>query len=128
VRYLIVGGYAVAYHGYPRATGDLDLWIAIDSDNAERMVTALREFCFDLPELSTDLFLSPGRIIRMGEPPFRIEVLTSVSGVEFEECYRERVAETFGSVEVSIISLKHLKANKRAAGRHQDLSDLEHLP
>src|SRR5215475_8749269 len=89
VEYLLIGGYAVGYHGYPRATNDLDIWIAVHPDNAERVTRALREFGFDVPGLSSKLFLDDKRIVRMGVPPLRIEVMTSISGVAFEECYAE---------------------------------------
>lgn len=91
VEYLLIGGYAVGYHGYPRATHDLDIWIAIHPNNAKRVVAALREFEFDMPELSPDLFLQDRRIVRMGVPPLRIEIATTISGVKFRECYRKRV-------------------------------------
>ncbi len=128
VRYLLIGGYAVGYHGYPRATNDMDVWIAIHPDNAQRMVTVLREFGFDLPELTPDLFLQENKIIRMGNPPMRLEISTGISGVEFDECYASRVVDTLDGVEVNIIDLPHLKANKKAAGRLKDLADLEYLP
>jgi len=128
VRYLLIGGYAVGYHGYPRATNDMDIWIAIHPENAERMVIALREFGFDLPELTPDLFLIENKIIRMGNPPMRLEISTGISGVEFEECYSSRSVDTIDGVEVNIIDLLHLKANKKAAGRYKDLADLENLP
>jgi hypothetical protein len=128
VRYLLVGGYAVGYHGYPHATNDMDIWIAIHPDNAKRVVNALREFGFDLPELIPDLFLQEDKIIRMGNPPMRLEITTSISGVEFEECYSSRVVDILEGVEVNIIDLPHLKLNKKAAGRMKDLADLEYLP
>jgi hypothetical protein len=128
VKYLLIGGYAVGYHGYPRATNDMDIWIAIHPDNARRMVKALREFGFDLPELIPDLFLQEGKIVRMGNPPMRLEITTRVSGVEFDECYASRVVDVLDGVEVAIIDLRHLKLNKKAAGRLKDLADLENLP
>lgn len=128
VEYLLIGGYAVAYHGYPRATNDIDIWIAINPSNAERIVAALREFGFDLPELSTNLFLIENRIIRMGVPPMRIEIATTISGVNFEQCYKERITGEIDDVSISIISLNHLKINKLASGRFKDLNDLENLP
>ena len=126
--YLLIGGYAVNYHGYPRATADMDIWIAAHPGNADRVVAALREFGFDLPDLSPELFLRPWQIIRLGVPPVRIEISTTISGVDFAECYAARVEDTLDGVPVSLISLPHLKRNKRAYGRHQDLADLEHLP
>ncbi len=128
VEYLLIGGYAVAYHGYPRATADMDIWIAAHPRNAERVVAALKEFGFDLPELSPELFLKEGQIIRMGVPPVRIEIATGISGVSFGRCYAARVVDVLDEVEVNLISLADLKANKKAAGRHRDLDDLEHLP
>lgn len=128
VEYLLIGGYAVAYHGYPRGTADMDVWIAIHPDNAARIVAALKAFGFDVLALSPDLFLKEGQVIRMGMPPVRIEIATTISGVRFEDCYAERVADVLDGVEVNLISLEHLKANKKASGRLRDLDDLEHLP
>jgi hypothetical protein len=128
VEYLLVGGYAVGYHGYPRATVDLDVWIAVSEANASKMVTVLRRFGMETPDLSPALFLDKGKIIRMGHPPVRVEIHTELSGVEFGECYENRLRTEFGGVEVNVINIADLKANKRAAGRHKDLDDLEHLP
>ena len=127
VEYLLIGGWAVGYHGYPRATYDLDVWIAISPANANRVVKALIEFGFSVPELSADLFQQPDKIVRMGVEPKRIEVMTSISGVEFDECYRERVETMMGDVPVSLINLHYLKINKKASGRLKDLADLEQL-
>jgi len=128
VRYLLIGGYAVGYHGYPRATADMDIWVEMQPENAEKVVSALREFGFDIPELSAELFLKEKQIVRMGVPPVKLEITTSISGVEFEECYKERVTDRLDGVEVNLISLKHLKINKKASGRYKDLNDLENLP
>ena len=128
VRYLLIGGYAVGYHGYPRATNDLDVWIAIHPENAERMVSVLREFGIDHPELSPNLFLQENKITRMGFPPMRLEITTGISGVDFEESYASRVVDKLDGMEVNIIDLPHLKTNKKAAGRLKDLADLENLP
>jgi hypothetical protein len=128
VRYLLIGGYAVGYHGYPRATNDMDVWIAVSPENATRMTAVLREFGFDTPELSANLFLQEKRIVRMGIPPMRIEITTGISGVNFDECYTERIVDTIDDVQVNIISLRRLKENKKASGRYKDLNDLENLP
>ena len=128
VEYLLIGGYAVAYHGYPRATEDMDLWVASHPENAARMVSVLRQFGFDIPELKPDLFLRPDTIARMGVPPVRIELCTTISGVDFAACYRARVTEVIDGVKVTIIDLEHLKENKKASGRFRDLDDLERLP
>lgn len=127
IKYLVIGGYAVGYHGYPRATKDLDVFVALDPKNAKKLVAALQEFGFDTPDLSPDLFLQD-RIVRMGVPPLRIEVTTQISGVTFEECYKNRVVAVLDGVRVNLIGLAKLKKNKKASGRHKDLDDLEHLP
>jgi len=128
VEYLLIGGYAVAYHGYMRSTADMDIWVAVNPRNAERVVAVLKAFGFDTPDLSPDLFLREGRIIRMGLPPVRIEISTTISGVRFEECYRRRVIDVLDGVKVNLIALADLKKNKKAANRHRDRDDLEHLP
>lgn len=128
VEYLLIGGYAVNYHGYPRATADMDIWVAVHPANADRIVSALKEFGFDLPDLSPELFLHQWQIIRLGRPPVRIEIATTISGVDFAECYTKRVEDTLDGVPVNLIDLYHLKLNKKASGRHQDLADLENLP
>ena len=128
VEYLLVGGYSVGYYGYPRATGDMDIWIALGEENARRVTAALVEFGFGDSNLSVDLFLKQDQVIRMGVPPLRIDILTSVSGVEFSECYAQRSVDEIDGVDVSIIGLNDLKRNKRSAGRHKDLNDLENLP
>ena len=128
VEYLLIGGYAVAYHGYPRATADMDIWIATHPRNAARVVAALKEFGFDVPALSVELFQTENQIVRMGVPPVRIEIATGISGVSFAECYAARVIDVLDGLEVSLISLHDLKRNKRASGRHKDLDDLENLP
>lgn len=128
IRYLLIGGYAVGYHGYPRATNDMDIWIAIDHENAELMVEVIKEFGFDTPQLSKDLFLKDDKIIRMGVAPIRIEILTSISGVEFDECYQKKVVDELDGIPVAIIGLEQLKINKKASGRHKDLDDYENLP
>ncbi len=128
VRYLLVGGYAVGFHGYPRATNDIDFWIELNRENAEKIVEVIREFGFNPPELSPELFLKDKQVIRMGIAPLRIEVLTEISGVNFVECFAERTVAEFDDIKVNILGLKHLKINKKASGRLKDLADLENLP
>ena len=128
VEYLLVGGYAVGYHGYPRATMDIDIWVASNPENARRVVAALEDFGFGGEVLTEGLFLEDDRVIRMGLPPMRIEILTSISGVEFRDAYDERIEDVLDGVPVKLISLQHLKANKLAAARTKDLADLEELP
>jgi predicted nucleotidyltransferase len=127
VEYLVVGGYAVSYHGYPRPTGDLDIWIAVDISNAQRIRTVLQRFGFAQDRRAPEEFLVPNQVFRMGVPPVRIEVLTGVTGVEFAECYSRRIEADLDGVRIKLIGREDLLANKRAAGRHKDLNDLEHL-
>jgi hypothetical protein len=128
VKYLLIGGYAVSYHGYPRTTADMDIWIAIDPENADKMLSVLNKFGFGGAGLSSELFLRPHQVARMGYPPVRIEVLTSVSGLDFADAYAHRVDDVIDGVPLTIIGREHLKINKRASGRAKDLADLENLP
>jgi len=128
VEYLLIGGYAVGYHGYPRATVDMDLWVATDEKNAQKVVDVLRTFGFDVPELSVKLFTEQKKIVRMGVPPIRIEILSHIDGIDFRECYSKKIVDSIDGVPVNIIDLESLKKNKRASGRLKDLSDLEYLP
>ena len=123
--YLLIGGYAVNFHGYSRSTGDMDIWISPRPENISRTVAALRDFGFS--SAGPELFDSPDAMVRMGVPPLRLEILTSISGVEFDECFTRRVTGEVDGVPVPIISLDHLKINKRATGRPKDLADLEEL-
>jgi predicted nucleotidyltransferase len=127
VEYLLIGGYAVGYHGYPRATGDMDIWVGVSAENARKLVTVLKEFGFDLPEVDKDLFLQRNKIVRMGNAPLRIELLTSISGVEFESCYNQRISDILDDIPVNIIDLQNLIVNKRKSGRFKDLDDVEKL-
>ncbi|MBK8824170.1 MAG: hypothetical protein IPN58_16670 [Anaerolineales bacterium] len=127
VRYLLIGGYAVGYHGYSRATEDMDIWVAIHPDNAQKLVATMKAFGFETPEINPELFLQKPKIIRMGFPPLRLEITTSISGVEFEECYQLRIVDHFDGVEVNVIDLENLKKNKIASGRTKDIADVEQL-
>lgn len=117
----------MSFYGYPRPTGNLDVWVAINRENGARVQRVVERFGF--PGGGADLreFLKPDQILRMGVPPLRIEILTGVSGVQFTECYTRRIETTIDNVRVSVIARDDLIANKRAAGRHKDLNDLEHL-
>ena len=128
VDYLLIGAYAVNFHGYIRSTDDIDIWISIHPDNARRLVGALKDFGFDMPKLDAGLFLKPDKMVRMGYPPVRIEISTSISGVEYAECRTRAVDAVIEGIPMRVISLADLRANKRAAGRGKDLVDLEHLP
>jgi hypothetical protein len=127
VRYLLVGGYAVALHGYPRYTKDLDIWVDSTTENAAQIIKALQQFGFGSLDLKESDFTTPDQVVQLGYPPNRIDLLTSLSGVEFSECYASRVVEEIDGVPVSFIDLENLKKNKKATGRHQDLADVENL-
>jgi hypothetical protein len=128
VEYLLVGGFSVGYYGYPRATGDIDVWINTSKENAANVTKALVEFGFDEANVNPQSFRRKNKVFRMGVPPLQIDILTDVSGVAFKACYKKRVIAEIDGIQVSVISLVHLKQNKRASGRHKDLDDLEHLP
>lgn len=127
IEYLVIGGYAVALYGYPRATGDMDIWIALSKRNAEKIVKALKEFGFDVTELKKEIFMEKEKNIRMGNPPLRIEILTSIDGVKFSDCYKKREIVPIDNEKINFISLEDLKKNKKASGRYKDLDDVEHL-
>ena len=127
VRYLVIGGYAVALHGHPRYTRDMDVWIEMSPDNAAKMVKALEQFGFGSLKLQAADFLAPGQIIQLGQPPNRIDIITAATGVDFQICYASRVQVVVDDVTVSFIDLENLKKNKKAVGRLQDLADLENL-
>jgi len=128
VRYLLIGGYAVNYHGYIRATGDMDIWVARNTDNAKKIVAVLKAFGFgNNPEITPELFMQENKIIRMGVPPVRLEISTSISGVEFDACYQVRMIDKVDGVEVNLIDLENLMKNKKASGRPKDIADLEKL-
>lgn len=128
VRFLLIGGYAVAYYGYSRYTQDIDVFVEMSRDNSLRLSAAVGKFM--MPQSPPDplLFLRAGRIVRLGTPPMRVEIHNTISGVEFAGAY-ERAAEVMiDNLELKIISLADLKKNKLASGRGKDLIDYEHLP
>jgi hypothetical protein len=127
VRYLVIGGYAVALHGYPRYTKDIDIWVDMSPSNAANMVRALEHFGFGSLGLQPADFLVPDQIIQLGYPPNRIDLITTPPGVDFESSYPSRVEVMIDDVAVNFIDLDNLKKNKKAAGRLQDLADLENL-
>ena len=127
VEYLVVGGYALAAHGHPRYTGDIDFWIATSPENVDRLLRALNAFGFGGVGLSQADFLVPEAVIQLGFPPARIDLLTAIDGVSFENCYPKRLMVQLGGTPLPIIDLESFKANKRASGRAKDLADLESL-
>ncbi len=127
VEYLVVGGYALAAYGHPRYTGDLDFWIGTDLQNAERLLKALAQFGFGGLGLRLEDFTSPNQVIQLGYPPGRIDLLTSIDGVDFAACYQRRMVVPISGVGLSFIAMQDFRANKKAVGRLQDLADLETL-
>lgn len=126
--YLLIGGYAVGYHGYPRTTADLDVWVAVSPANAAKLVRVVHQFGMRDPAVDEGLFMQPGKIIRMGVPPMRIELLTQIDGIVFPACYARREVANLDGIMVNVIGLPDLRRNKRASGRYKDLDDLENLP
>ena len=127
VDYLVVGAHALAAHGHVRATKDLDVWVRPQHDNAIRVVQALTDFGAPLTDLTKDDLSRPGTIFQIGMPPLRIDIITAIDGVYFEDAWPDRLKLSFGGVPASVISRQHLIANKKAAGRLQDLADIEKL-
>jgi len=126
-KFVVVGGYAVAHHGYIRATGDLDIFYELSVENAEPISKALLEFGFSDSAIDRELFMKEGNIVRMGVSPERIELINRISGITFEEVWSNRIKGRYGDVEVFFISLENLLTNKRASGRPKDLIDVDEL-
>ena len=125
---MLVGGYAVSFHGHPRTTGDMDIWVDTKIENAVRVVAALQAFGFGNAAPAPEMFSQPNLVIRMGNPPLRIENLTGISGVVFDDCWRARETAVLDGITVNIINLDNLKTNKTASGRLKDLNDVANLP
>ena len=127
VQFLIVGGYALAAHGLPRATGDLDAWVWANEDNAKRIIEALDEFGFGEVGVTISDFERADSVVQLGFPPYRIDILTSVDGVSFEAAWANRVVVDIDQIKVPFIGRADLIANKTAAGRPQDIADVQRL-
>jgi len=127
VEYVIVGGYALAFHGVPRYTGDLDILVKPVPANARQILAALEEFGFGLLGLTAEDFILPDRVVQLGVPPVRVDFITSLTGVPWLEAFAGRVAGKYGDVRVYFIGRDQFIANKRATGRKRDLADLEAL-
>ncbi len=127
VKYLVLGGYAIAFHGHPRYTKDLDVWLELSDENALNTMKALDDFGFGGLEVTKDDFLHKGMVVQLGYPPNRIDLINSPDGVDFDECYASRIEIDIEGLKISVINLENLKKNKKASGRLQDLADLEKL-
>jgi hypothetical protein len=127
VEYLIVGAYALAMHGAPRYTGDIDILIEPIMKNAERILAALNEFGFASLDLTIDDFNAPDKIVQLGVLPVRVDIITSITGVSWHDAYNNRVEGEYGDIRVYYLGRSQLIANKKALGRKKDLADLEAL-
>ena len=127
VEYIVVGGYALAFHGAPRFTGDIDLLVKPDIKNAQRILAALKDFGFASLNLGESDFVGLGNVIQLGVPPIRIDIMTSLTGVDWENAQAGKVAADYGGVAVHFLGKKEYIINKKAIGRKKDLADLEAL-
>ncbi len=127
VEYMLVGGYAVGFYGYPRYTGDLDIWVKPSRESGERLKRVLEKFGFGSLTITAEDFAKDDAVIQLGYPPLRIDLVTTLDGVSFDECYMRRQTYAAEGVSVDFIALDDLKRNKRTVGRTRDLDDLENL-
>lgn len=127
VEYLVVGGYAVGVHGYPRYTGDIDIWVNPTSENAAKVVKAIHDFGFDSLDLTSDDFTRKDAVVQLGFPPLRIDLLTTLSDVPFVECHQARMQIDIEGLKIDFIGKKGLIKTKQKAARPRDLDDIEHL-
>ena len=127
IKYLVVGGYAVAFHGYPRATGDLDIYVELSRSNASGLVRVFQHFGFSPGQFTPEFFMDEGQVVRIGRSPLKLEILNEISGVEFQSCYAHRISEKIDGLKVNFIGLQDLLLNKRSTGRHKDAADVENL-
>ena len=126
VRYIVIGGYAVVYHGYVRSTNDIDIWIDIHEDNIKNLIKVLDEFGFSSLNIKKGDFL-PNQIIQLGHPPNRIDLITTPAGIEFETCYESKEQVSIDDTSVNFIDLENLIKAKKASNRTRDLADIEEL-
>jgi hypothetical protein len=125
--YLVVGGYAVGVHGHPRFTGDLDIWLNPTYENAINIKKAVDEFGFGASDLKIEYFTKENNVIQLGYPPLRIDLLTNIDGVNFNECFKNKIVVDIEDIPVNFISYQDLVKNKKATGRNRDLDDLENM-
>ena len=127
VKYLVIGGYAVNFHGYPRYTKDIDFWLWMTPDNIAQLIKVLKEFGFGSLNLGLEDFMTPDNIIQLGYEPYRIDLLVDLEGVEFEDCFERRTEGELDEVKINFLSLQDLILTKKTAARLQDLADAEQL-
>lgn len=124
VNFIIVGAYSLAAHGFPRATGDIDIWVRSDTGNARKVMRALAKFGAPISDISENDFTAPERVLQIGVEPSRIDLLTGIDGVEFDEAWEEKITITIDELEIHVLSKNHLLRNKLAAGRDKDQGDI----
>ncbi len=124
VKFIVVGAYALAAHGFPRATGDIDIWVQSDAGNARKVIRALAKFGAPVSDISEDDFTVPERVLQIGVEPSRIDLLTGIDGVEFDEAWEEKISVAIDDLEIHVLSKEHLLRNKVAAGREKDQGDI----
>jgi hypothetical protein len=127
VEYMVVGAHALAFHGRPRHTGDLDIWIKPSEENAERIVLVLNDFGFGSLRLGKEDFLKENYVTQLGYPPLRIDILNSISGVDFVDAYEGRIIGEYEGLQISFINISDFIANKQATGRAKDIGDIDAL-
>jgi hypothetical protein len=127
VEYIIVGAYALAFHGAPRFTGDIDIYVHLSPENAQKILSALADFGFGSLNLTINDFQNPDSVVQLGVPPVRIDIITSITGVTWEEANKGKREGLYGNVPVCFLGLEQYIINKRATGRKKDLADLESL-
>ncbi|MDH3268307.1 MAG: hypothetical protein OEM46_05575 [Ignavibacteria bacterium] len=127
VKYLVVGGYAFAVHAFPRFTNDIDFFILTSKTNVEKIIRTLTDFGFNVLDINPELLMEEGKVIQLGKPPFRIDILTSIDGINFTEAWERKVVGSYGKQTLYFISKDDFIKNKKASGRKKDLNDLEDL-
>lgn len=127
VEYLIVGAYALAFHGVPRFTGDIDIFVKPTPENAQRVLLAVKRFGFDFPNLTAEDFQNPDKVVQLGVPPVRIDLISSITGVSWAEAESHKAPGNFGDLSVHYLGREQYIINKRATGRKKDMADLEAL-
>lgn len=127
VKYLVIGGYAVNFHGYPRYTKDIDFWIWLTQDNIQKLIKAIGDFGFGSLGLTKEDFMSPENIVQLGYEPYRIDLLVEVEGIDFETCYERCEKVKIDETVVNFLGLQDLIEAKKTAGRMQDLADAQQL-
>ncbi|MTI86705.1 MAG: hypothetical protein FH748_01915 [Balneolaceae bacterium] len=127
VEYLLVGGYAVILYGSPRFTGDIDFWVKLEEKNIKKVIKVIKDFGLTSFDVSVDKLSQPNQIIQLGYSPYRIDIITSVSGVEFDDCKKNAKIFEIDDIQINVIGFEDLLVNKKASGRHKDLDDVSNL-